>query len=37
MVAINTDVVDSIEMRDRAKIPLTVNVRAKISDTGTPP
>lgn len=36
MVAINTDVVDSIEMRDRAKIPLTVNVRAKISDTGTP-
>lgn len=37
MVAINTDVVDSIEMRDRAKIPLTVNVRAKISNTGTPP
>ena len=36
MVAINTDVVDSIEMRDRAKIPLTVNVRAKINDTGTP-
>jgi hypothetical protein len=33
-VAINTDVVDSTEMKDQAKLPLKINVRAKVTDSG---